>query len=170
MANAMLLWWTLDSVPLPLVIKPKVVKEALQWSDERKCTVAPVKPNWQAIWTYNAITSLLLNDTYVRRTTDLEKTVDINFLLMPLSVTTSADAHKGKVWAHDQPPALRRSTRKKTDFTREQPMHTPKVPLKPKLIEQWFPTFLWTCTPYWIFYRLLIFVTTKVDTIFMSQS
>jgi len=28
-----------------------------------------------------------------------------NFLLISLSVTTIADAHKGKVWAHDQPPA-----------------------------------------------------------------
>jgi len=32
MNNSMLLWWTSDGVPLPLVIKPKVVKEALQWS------------------------------------------------------------------------------------------------------------------------------------------
>jgi len=36
MTNSMLLLWTLDSVPLPLVIKPKVAKEALQWSGERK--------------------------------------------------------------------------------------------------------------------------------------
>ena len=28
MTSSMLLWWSLDSVPLPLVIKPKVVKEA----------------------------------------------------------------------------------------------------------------------------------------------
>jgi len=27
MTNSMLLWWTLDSEPLPLVIKPKVVTE-----------------------------------------------------------------------------------------------------------------------------------------------
>jgi len=33
MTNSMLLWWTLDSVLLPLVIKPNVVKEALQWND-----------------------------------------------------------------------------------------------------------------------------------------
>jgi len=45
MTSSMLLWWTLDSVPLPLVIKPKVVKETLQWSGERKCKVTPVKPN-----------------------------------------------------------------------------------------------------------------------------
>jgi len=43
--NSMLLWWTLDSVPLPLVIKPKVAKEALQWSGERKCKVTSIKPN-----------------------------------------------------------------------------------------------------------------------------
>jgi len=29
------LWWTLDSVQLPLVIKPKILKEALQWRSER---------------------------------------------------------------------------------------------------------------------------------------
>jgi len=43
--NSMLLWWTLDSVPLPLVIKSKVVKEALQWSGDRKCKVTSIKPN-----------------------------------------------------------------------------------------------------------------------------
>jgi len=45
MTNNMLLWWTLDSVPLPRVIKPKVVKEALQWGCERKCNVISIKPN-----------------------------------------------------------------------------------------------------------------------------
>jgi len=74
MANSMLLRWTLDSVVLPIVITPKVVTEALQWSSERRCKVTPVKSNWQANWTCNAITSLLLNDTFVRRTTNLEKT------------------------------------------------------------------------------------------------
>jgi len=73
MTNSMLLWWTLDSVPLPLVIKPKVVKEALRWSDQRQCKVAWIKLNWQANGTYKAITSLLLNDTFIRTTTDLEK-------------------------------------------------------------------------------------------------
>jgi len=29
-------WWTLDSVQLPLAIKPKVAKEALQWRSERR--------------------------------------------------------------------------------------------------------------------------------------
>ena len=73
--------WKLDSVPLPLdVIKPKVVKESLQWSGERKCNVTWIKPNWQADWTYNAITSLLSNDTFVRRTSDLEKTANMSWL------------------------------------------------------------------------------------------
>jgi len=45
MAISMLLRWTLDKVLLPIVIKPKVVTEALQWSGERKCKVTPVKPN-----------------------------------------------------------------------------------------------------------------------------
>jgi len=42
--SMLLLWCTLDSVTLPLVIKPKVVTEALQWSGKRKYTVTPVKP------------------------------------------------------------------------------------------------------------------------------
>jgi len=46
MTNCMLLLYSLDSVPLPcLVLKPKVVKEALQWSGERKCYVTSIKPN-----------------------------------------------------------------------------------------------------------------------------
>jgi len=102
MTNSMLLWWTLGSVPL--VIKPKVVKEALQWSGEPKCKVTSIESNWQTNWTYNAITSLLLNDTSVRRTTDLEKTFNMNWLLISFSVTTISDAflHKGNVWAHYQ--------------------------------------------------------------------
>jgi len=48
----MLLWWTLDSVPLRLVIKPKVFKGVLQWSGERKCKVTSIKPDCQANWTY----------------------------------------------------------------------------------------------------------------------
>jgi len=36
MTNSMLLWWTSDSVPLPLVTKPKFVVEALQWSSKRR--------------------------------------------------------------------------------------------------------------------------------------
>jgi len=97
----------------PIVIKPKFVTETLQWSGERKCKVVSIKPNLQANWTCNAITSLLLNGAFVRRTTDLEKTVNINWLLIWLSVTTIADAHKGNVWAHDQPSALWHNTQKK---------------------------------------------------------
>jgi len=46
----MLLWWILDSVPLPLVIKPKILEEALQWRSERRAqvesyVVASIKPN-----------------------------------------------------------------------------------------------------------------------------
>jgi len=39
MTNGMLLWLTLDGAPLRLVIKPKVVKEALQWRSERRAQV-----------------------------------------------------------------------------------------------------------------------------------
>ena len=51
MAN-MLLWWTLDSVPLRLVIKPKILKEDLQWRFERRAqvesfVVTSIKPNKQ---------------------------------------------------------------------------------------------------------------------------
>ena len=136
MINSMLLWWTLDSVPLPLVIKQKLVKEAMQWGDEHKCKVTSIKPNWQAIWTYNAITSLLLNDTFIGRTTDLEKTVNMNRLLIWLSVTTIADAflHKSNVWARDHLSPLWRNTQKSGLHTREQPKHPPKVPEKPKFM------------------------------------
>jgi len=37
--NSMLLCWKLDSVPLPVAIKPKVVNEALQWRSERPAQV-----------------------------------------------------------------------------------------------------------------------------------
>jgi len=45
-----LLWWAFDSVPLPLVIKPKMLKEALQWKSERRAqvesyVVTSIKPN-----------------------------------------------------------------------------------------------------------------------------
>jgi len=36
MTNSILPWLTSDSAPLPLVIKPKVAKEALQWRYERR--------------------------------------------------------------------------------------------------------------------------------------
>jgi len=45
MVNSMLLWWTLNSVVSPIVIKPKIVTEALQWSGGRRWKVTPVKPN-----------------------------------------------------------------------------------------------------------------------------
>jgi len=76
----------------------EVLKEVLQWSGERKCKVTSIKPHWQANWTYNATTSLSLNDTFLRGTTYLEKTVNMNWLLILLSVTTIADAflHKAR--------------------------------------------------------------------------
>jgi len=39
MTNSLLLWWTLDSVPLPFVIRAKVVNEALQWRSELRAQV-----------------------------------------------------------------------------------------------------------------------------------
>ena len=124
-------------MPLPLVIKRKVLKEALQWSGERKCKVTSIKPNWPANWTYNAITSLLLNDTFIGRTTDLEKTVNMNRLLIWLPVTTIADAflHKGNVWAHDQLSTLWRNTRKQQTSQESNPCIRPKFPKSPSFIE-----------------------------------
>jgi len=37
--NSMLLWWTLDRVPLLLVIKPRVVKDALQCRSQGRAQV-----------------------------------------------------------------------------------------------------------------------------------
>ena len=140
---------------LPLASKPKVAKETLQWSGERKCKVTPVKRNWQTNWTYNAVTSLLLNDTFVRRTTYLEKTVETNFLLISLAVTTIADAfvYKGNVWANDQLSALGRNTRKNRLHKRATYASTQSSP-KAQVYRTGAPIFLWTCTPYWILYRI----------------
>jgi len=83
------------------------VKEALQWRLERRVQVQSyVNQNEMASelwnWTYNAITSLALNGTFVRRTTDLEKTLNMNWLPFSLSVNTIADEFlfEGNVWAH----------------------------------------------------------------------
>ena len=148
--NSMVLWWILASVPLPLdLIKPKVVKESLQWGGERKCKVMSIKPNWPANWTYNAITSLLLNDTFIRRTSDLKKTANMNWLSFSLLVTTNADAflHKSNVWVHDQLSALLHNSLKKQTSHESNPCIRPKFPKKPKFTEQGFPKFLWLFIP-----------------------
>ena len=127
-------------VTLPLVIKPKVERRkgssameilaASSCAKLRRSNRSDKEMNLQC----NYFESLLLNDTFVRRTTDLEKTANMNWLPFSLWVTTCADAllFKGYVWAHDQLFALWRNTRKERDFTREQPMHPPKAP--PNLI------------------------------------
>jgi len=74
MTDGMLLWWTLDSVPLPL----KVVKEALQWRSKWQTQV-------QSYFNQTKLTSelnlqgdsSLLNSIFVRRTIDLEKTANM---------------------------------------------------------------------------------------------
>jgi len=53
MTNMLLLRWTLDSVPLQLVIKPKILKEALQWRFEWRAqvesyVVTSIKPNMRS--------------------------------------------------------------------------------------------------------------------------
>jgi len=52
--------------------------------------------------------TLVLNGTFVRRATDLEKTANMNFLPFLHSLTTSTDVflYKGNVWAHDEQSAL----------------------------------------------------------------
>jgi len=95
-------------------------------SSEPKCKVTRIERNWQATWKYNGITSLRLNGTFVRRTTDLEKTTNTNWLPFSLSVTTSADAF----CAQEQLSAIWRNTWKEPDFTREQSTHPSKVPQK----------------------------------------
>jgi len=75
--------WSLDSVPLPvlLVIKPKIVQQSSKWRVQMLSYINHTdKPNWQANWTYNAITSLLLNGTFFRKT-DLDETANMNWLL-----------------------------------------------------------------------------------------
>jgi len=52
---------------------------------------------------------------------------------MSLSVTTIADAPKGKVWAYDQPPALWRNTRKKQISQESSSCVRPKFPKSPSL-------------------------------------
>jgi len=71
--------------------------------------------------------TLVLNGTFVRRASDLEKTANMNFLPYSHSLTRSTDVflYKGNIWAHDQLFALWRKTKPK--FTREHPMHPPKV-------------------------------------------
>jgi len=64
---SMLQWWTWDSAPLPSAMWHQsnrtdkriglVVKLCNgDPSGERKCNVTSIKPNWQANWTYIAIT------------------------------------------------------------------------------------------------------------------
>jgi len=71
----MLLWWKLDSVLLPLLIKPNVLKEVLQWRFERQAqvesyVVTSIKPNKRFQLTMQH-SLLLLNATFVSRTRPL---------------------------------------------------------------------------------------------------
>jgi len=75
----MLLWWILDNVPLPLVIEPKILNEALSSGMETWSASASgksrsyVNQTEQMNWTYNAIyfTLVNVNATFVRRTRPL---------------------------------------------------------------------------------------------------
>jgi len=89
----MLLWWTLHSVRLPILIKSKAVKEALCNEDpsgERKCKVTlvtSIKPN-KRIEVIMQYILFLLNRTFVRRTRPVAtegQSVEVpqNFLGLP---------------------------------------------------------------------------------------
>jgi len=90
-----LLWWIIDSVSLPLVIKAKVVKEAFPMeicaARQEQSYVNQTELTSEFNLQCNYSKSLSLNDTFVRRTTDLEKTANMIWLSFSLSLTTSAD-------------------------------------------------------------------------------
>jgi len=75
--HSLLLWWTLDSVSLPVIIKPKAVKEALQWRSKLRVQVQSHVNQSEITSEFNLQCnySLVLNGTFVRRTGNLEKTV-----------------------------------------------------------------------------------------------
>jgi len=156
MANSMLLWWTLDIVVPPIVFKPKVVTEALQWSGKRRCKVKQIEkqieptnkqtdkqiePTSKLNRQTEPTSKLNLQCNYVAlverhfrsKNNWLGENLTMNFLLMSFSVTTIADARKGKVWAHDQPSALWRNTRKMPTSQESNPCIRPKFPKSPSL-------------------------------------
>ena len=138
-------------MPLRLVIKRKVVKEALQWSGEHKCKVTSIKPNWQANWklTSELKTDKRTHSCWTALSFEEQLTwwkLHMNWLLSSLSVTTIVDAflHKDNVCAHDQLIPFMTQYTKKADFTREQPIHPPKVLQKPKCIYISYSHYAWT--------------------------
>jgi len=80
MTNSMLLWWTLDRVPLPLVIKPNIIKKALQWRSELRAPVQSYVNQAEIASELNLQRNYFTvsNGTFVRRTANLEKTVNMN--------------------------------------------------------------------------------------------
>jgi len=132
----MLLWWSLDRVPLPVITKSKVVKDLCNGdlSDERKFKITSIKPNWQPNWTNSVITSLLLSGTFVRRTTYLEKTANINWLPFSLLVSTSADAFLHKRLGAQSTIRFITQYTKRTRLHMRAIMHPSKVPQKPIFI------------------------------------
>jgi len=93
-SNSMQLCWTIDNIPLPLVSRMLWLKLCNgDPSGKRKCKVTSIKPIWQANRSYSAITSLLLNGNFVRRTIDLEKTAKA----ADRSTTKSENSPNGKI-------------------------------------------------------------------------
>ena len=136
--HSLLLWWTLDSVSLPVIIKPKAVKEALQWRSKLRVQVQSHVNQSEITSEFNLQCnySLVLNGTFVRRTGNLEKTVTWTEIHFSLSVTTHADAFlcKGNIWGHDQLSTLWHNTRKKHTSQESNTYISPKFPQKPKFI------------------------------------
>jgi len=118
MTNSMLLWWTLDSVPLAVVNNPKFVKGAAQWRSMLRAQVPSCVNQNEANWTYSAITSLLLNGTFAQ-----ERLTWRNFYHQLVTFLAFANHKrkriltKGKVFALDQLS-----------------MHPPKFPQKPNFM------------------------------------
>ena len=127
MTNSMLLWWTSDSVPLPLIKKPTVVNETLQRSGERKCKVTSIKPNWQANWTYNAITALSLEQQLTWRKLLTWTDCLSHFRCPQLQTRSGIKVKSGRTINYPLYDAVHGKSR-----PQEQPIHPPKVPPKPK--------------------------------------
>ena len=109
MTIRILQWWTL--------IKPKVVKEARQRRPELRTQVQSYVNQTELTSKLNLqYSSPLLHGSFIQRTTDLEKTANMNWFYS-LSLTTSADTflYKGNVWAHDKlSPSWRNTWKKQT--------------------------------------------------------
>ena len=132
MTNIMLLWWKLDSVPLPLVSRKRLCSG--DPSRERKCKVTSIKPKWQIELNLQCSYITLLERLFRSKRNWLRENRwhVMNRLHFSLSVNTSADMFLDKVLSGGTLlSALWQNIRREPDFTRGQPMHPPRVPQRP---------------------------------------